>query len=444
MCGISGAFAISGPLTDDARASVVVMNGALAHRGPDGDGFFNAPRAALAQRRLAIIDRAGGRQPMANEDGSCWITFNGEIYNHKSLKPQLEARGHLFRTASDTEVILHAWEEYGTACVDRLEGMFAFAIYDGRRQEFFAARDRLGKKPFFYTMLDDVLWFASELPALSHAAGWKGDVDLSALEGYLSLGYFLAPATPFRDVFKLMPGHWLQVANGRVKVQQYWDVTEFDTDDRPTDALLKEIDETLRQAVFARLESEVPLGAFLSGGIDSGLVVSYMAEALGRVTTTSVGFDDGVHNELDAAAITAARFGTDHHVEIVQPAIEATIDKVIAGFDEPFADSSAIPTYHVAGMARRHVTVVLSGDGGDEAFGGYDFRYVPHALEDKARRALPGSVGRAAAGVLGEYWPRSPRLPRPLRLATIFENISRDAASAYYSDLCMVKPHVAR
>src|SRR6185295_12879184 len=230
--------------------------------------------------------------------------------------------------------------------------------------------------------------------------------------------------------------------NGRVETRRYWDVERFDDHPQSGAALEDEIDALLRTAVADRLESEVPLGAFLSGGIDSGLVVSYMAEQLGRVTTTSVGFEDGAHNELDAAGVTAARFGTDHHVEIVQPAIETTIDRVIAGFDEPFADSSAVPTYHVAGMARRHVTVVLSGDGGDEAFGGYTSRYAPHALESVARAFLPGDAGRAAAAWLGPRWPR--RVPRALRWGTQLENISRDPAAAYYADLCVVKPHQAR
>src|SRR6478735_570188 len=200
MCGISGAFALGDRLPGSVRRSVEAINGAMAHRGPDGDGFYETSRVVLGHRRLAIIDRAGGRQPMANEDSSCWISFNGEIYNHRELRPLLEAKGHRYRTASDTETILHAYEEWGPACLERLEGMFAFVIYDGRRNELFAARDRLGKKPFFYTVESGTLSFASELPALTHAPFWRGDVDLTALEGYLSLGYFLAPSTIYRNV----------------------------------------------------------------------------------------------------------------------------------------------------------------------------------------------------------------------------------------------------
>ena len=356
---------MEGALAPLLRAAIGPMTAALRHRGPDGQGVFTDEVAALGHRRLAIIDREGGAQPIANEDGSCWIVFNGEIYNHRPLRERLIGLGHVFRTHSDTEAILHAYEQFGADCVPMLEGMFAFAIYDSHNRELFIARDRLGKKPLFFAELGGALHFASEIKALRESPAWDATVDWSQLEGYMSLGYFLAPGTPYRHVHKLPPAHWLRLRNGRVETRRYWDVERFDDHPKSGAALEDEIDALLRTAVADRLESEVPLGAFLSGGIDSGLVVSYMAEQLGRVTTTSVGFEDGAHNELDAAAVTAARFATDHHVEIVEPAIEATIDRVIAGFDEPFADSSAVPTYHVAGRARRHVTVVLSGDGGD-------------------------------------------------------------------------------
>jgi len=444
MCGICGAFSLDGPLDPEIRRSVADMNAALAHRGPDGDGFFNGPQVALAQRRLAIIDRAGGRQPMANEDETCWITFNGEIYNHRALRPTLEAKGHRFRTNSDTEVILHAYEEYGTACVERLEGMFAFVIYDGRRNELFAARDRLGKKPLFLAVLDGTLHFASELPALARSPKWRGDVDLTALEGYLSLGYFLAPSTVYKNVFKLLPGHWLRASVRGLETREYWDVREFDTDHRPDDQLIEEIDATLRQAVNDRLESEVPLGAFLSGGIDSGLVVSYMAEALGdRLVTTTVGFGEKEHNELEAAGMVARHFNSRHYPSVITPELDEVIGPVTDHLGEPLADSSAIPTWYVSREARKHVTVALSGDGGDETFAGYDFRYVPHALEASARRVMP-QVLAPAADWLGSRWPRSPRLPKPLRLGTLAENLGRDPAAAYFADLAFLKPADAR
>jgi asparagine synthase (glutamine-hydrolysing) len=444
MCGICGAFSLDGPLDPEIRASVADMNAALAHRGPDGDGFYHAPHVALAQRRLAIIDRAGGRQPMANEDETCWITFNGEIYNHRSLRPLLEAKGHRFRTASDTEVILHAYEEFGASCVEHLEGMFAFVIYDGRRRELFAARDRLGKKPLFFAVLDGTLHFASELPALTRSPRWRGDVDLHALEGYLSLGYFLAPSTIYKNVFKLLPGHWLRASLRGIETHEYWDVREFDSDHRPDEQVIAEIDATLRQAVHDRLESEVPLGAFLSGGIDSGLVVSYMAEALGdRLVTTSVGFGDTEHNELEAAGLVASHFSSRHYASVITPELEEVIGPVTDHLGEPLADSSAIPTWYVSREARKHVTVALSGDGGDETFAGYDFRYVPHALEASARKLMPQALAPAADWI-GARWPRSPRLPRPLRLGTLAENLGRDPAAAYFADLAFLKPAAAR
>ena len=444
MCGITGAFGIDGPLPAGMAEAVRRMTDAIAHRGPDGDGFYNAPRVSLAQRRLAIIDIALGHQPMANEDESCWITFNGEIYNYREVRPLLESRGHRFRTNSDTETILHAYEEFGPACVDRLEGMFAFAIYDGRKQELFVARDRLGTKPFYYSTTGGVFQFASELPALRHSPLWRGDVDLSALESYFSLGYFLEPATVYRHVRALMPGHWLRIANGRIETRQYWDVREFDTDDRPDEELLKDIDETLRRAVHERLESEVPLGAFLSGGIDSGLIVSYMAEALGdRLVTTSVGFGEREHNELEAAELTARHVKSRHYSELLTPNLAESLAPVTSHLGQPMADSSAIPTWYVSRAARKHVTVALSGDGGDEAWAGYDFRYVPHAAEERVRRRLPGPVRRGLAGV-GRQWPRDRRVPKPLRAGTVLENIGRDSADAYFSDLTFLKTPEAR
>jgi asparagine synthase (glutamine-hydrolysing) len=444
MCGICGAVSLDGPLDPRIAQSVTRMSAALAHRGPDGDGHHVDTFAALGHRRLAIIDRAAGQQPMSNEDGSCWIVFNGEIYNHHELRKELVAKGHVFRTHCDTEAIVHAYEEFGTSCAQRLEGMFAFAIYDARRRSVFIARDRMGKKPLFYATLGGALHFASEIKALAQSPAWNGEPDLQGLEGYLSLGYFLAPGTAYRHVRSLPPGHWLALTNARTEIQEYWDVEDFDSDTRLESRVLEELDQILRSAVTERLESEVPLGAFLSGGIDSGLVVSYMHEAAADVVTTSVGFAEAEHNELAAAQLTASRFATTHHVELVTPRLEDILDPVVHAFDEPFADSSSIPTYYVSKMARRHVTVALSGDGGDEAFGGYDFRYLPHALEAKARRFVPGSPGRRVSAALGSIWPRSRRLPRIFRLATILENLGRDSAGAYYADLCFLKPGETR
>lgn len=445
MCGITGVVALDGSLSPAIAAAMPAMTVALRHRGPDGDGVYESPFAAIGQRRLAIIDCARGHQPLANEDGSCWITFNGEVYNHKALRRELEARGHVFRTHSDTEAIVHAYEEYGPGCVEKLDGMFAFAICDTRRREVFIARDRFGKKPLYYAVLDGVVHFASEIKALRESPAWKGDVDLSALEGYLSLGYFVSPDTVYRHVRKLEPAHWLRIANGAIETRAYWDVTTFDTDKRDDETVLAELDEVLRNAVTSRLESEVPLGAFLSGGIDSGLVVSYLAESHGAgVVTASVGFTDDPRSELAAAALTASHFGTQHHAMQLAPRLDEVFDVLVRAFDEPFADPSAIPTYYVAKAARQHVTVALTGDGGDEAFGGYDFRYRLHAFESRARRFVPGAIGRGAARWLGSHWPRSTRLPRPLRAGNVLENLGWPEESAYYADLCFVKPWDAR
>ncbi len=421
------------------------MTDRLRHRGPDGSGYFYAPWLAFGHRRLAIIDRAGGEQPMTNEDRSVWIVFNGEVYNHHELRRELKGRGHQFRTQSDTEAIIHAYEEYGDDCVDYLDGMFAFAIGDLRRRRLLLARDRLGKKPLFHATFDGVLHFASEIKAIKASPLWNGERDLAAIEGYLSLGYFVAPSSAYRYVHKLEPARVLRAENGRVAIRTYWDLKVFDTDLRDQKALLDEVDARLSAAVANRLESEVPIGAFLSGGIDSGLIVSYMAEASGSSpVTASVGFDHAAHNELEVAGMTAAHFSTRHNTETVDPRLEDVLDPIVAAFDEPFADPSAIPTYYVSKMARQHVTVALSGDGGDESFGGYEWRYTPHAMESKARQFMPGAAGMRAASWLGARWPRSRSLPRPLRLGNVLENLGRDPAGAYYADLCFLKPPEAR
>src|SRR5688500_8519940 len=445
VCGISGIVCLDGDLAPEVSAAITTMTDRLYHRGPDGGGYFHAPWVALGHRRLAIIDRAGGDQPMPNEDRTVWIVFNGEVYNHRELKRDLETRGHTFRTHSDTEAIVHAYEEFGDACVERLDGMFAFAIADLRNRRVLLARDRLGKKPLFHAAFNGVLHFASEIKAIKASPLWNGARDLDSIEGYLSLGYFVAPATAYRHVRKLEPAHTLAVDGAHLTIRKYWDIREFDSDARAECALVDEIDARLAAAVSQRLESEVPIGAFLSGGIDSGLVVSYMAQAMGSSPiTASVGFDHADHNELEPAGLTARHFSTRHSTATVEPKLEDVLAPIVESFDEPFADPSAIPTYYVSKMARQHVTVALSGDGGDEAFGGYSWRYTPHALEERFRHLVPGGAGRRAAAWLGARWPRSRAFPRPLRLGNVLENLARDPAGAYYADLCFLKPQDAR
>jgi asparagine synthase (glutamine-hydrolysing) len=445
MCGLSGLAAFDRPLPPALKAAIGPMTDALAHRGPDGSGFFTDDRVALGHRRLAIIDRAGGHQPLANEDETCWVVFNGEIYNHADVRRDLVARGHRFRTRSDTETIVHAFEEFGPSCVDHFEGMFAFAVYDTRTGELLLARDRLGKKPLFYAVFDGVLHFASEIAALQQSPAWDGALDFGQLEAYLSLGYFLAPGTVYRHVRKLEPGHILCLSGGRVDVRQYWDVTRFDDWAGSEEDAVALVESELGERVRERLESEVPLGAFLSGGIDSGLVVSCMAEAAGQqVVTTSVGFGESSHNELGLAALTAGRFATTHHAHTIEPRLEEAFDSMIAGLGEPLADASCLPTWYVSREARRHVTVALSGDGGDETFGGYTFRYLPHAFEQRVRQAIGPRALRHAIGAAGARWPRGASVPRPLRLGTFLENIGRDPEAAYFYDLCFLKPEQTR
>lgn len=445
MCGICGAVALRGPLDPRLAAALPTMTAALSHRGPDDSGFHHGERGALGHRRLSIIDRSGGHQPVWNAAGTRCIVFNGEVYNYRALRRELEARGRRFHTVSDTETILLAFEEWGPGCVERLEGMFAFAILDDATGELFLARDRLGKKPLFYAVLGGALHFASEIKALRASPAWDGALRESALETFLSLGYIPAPDSVYRHVLKLPPAHWLRLVDGRIEMRAYWDLTEFDVDARPPDAIAEELEALLRDVVGERLESEVPLGAFLSGGIDSGLVVSFLNEAgLAQPTTVSVGFQDPAHDELDAAGRVASRFETAHHSIRLEPRLDHVLDRIVGAFDEPFADSSAVPTFFVCGAARQHVTVCLSGDGGDEAFGGYDFRYAPHALEERLRPLVPRPWGVAALGRLGRAWPRSRRLPRPLRAGNLLENLARTPEDAFFVDLCFLKPRAVR
>lgn len=444
MCGICGLVALDGVLPALVREAVPDMCRALAHRGPDDQGVLLRPRVALGHRRLSIIDRAGGHQPLANEDGTCWIVFNGEIYNHHALRARLEGLGHVFRTKSDTEAIVHAWEQFGPSCVEWLEGMFAFAIVDTRTNDVFLARDRLGKKPLYYAVIDGVLCFGSEIKAIAQVPGFDPSPDPDSIKSFFLFGYTIGEATAYRSIRQLEAGHSLRVQNGKVQIRKYWDVTEFDTDHRSEGAVLDDVESRIRAAVSERLESEVPLGVFLSGGIDSGLVTAYMAESMERpVVATSVGFASAAHDELAAARLTARAVHAEHHTEIVDAPLEEAVGLVIGACDEPFADPSAIPTWHVSRMARRHVTVALSGDGGDESFAGYDFRYVPASIEAKFRDVLRGPAGRGVARAAAAVWPRGTWLPRPLRLGTLLDNVAVGPSQAYFNDLCFLKPQSA-
>ena len=390
MCGISGKlyFDSARPVERDTLER---MNAALAHRGPDDAGIYCDGQIGLAHRRLSIIDLSpAGHQPMSNEDGTVWIVFNGEIYNFRSLRPELLSRGHRFRSNSDTEVILHLYEEHGTDCLRFLRGMFAFAIWDGPRRQLFLARDRLGKKPLCYQQDAHALRFASEAKAILQDPEVDGRPDPRSVSQYLTFGYVPSPASAFQGFRRVPPGHFLTCREGRVEVARYWRLRRDRKAQRTEDDWCHELVARLEEAVRLRLISDVPLGAFLSGGIDSSAVVAMMSRvSSGPVRTFSIGFQEPEYDELPYARQVAERFGTEHHELVVRPDAAAILPKLAWHYDEPFGDSSAVPTYYVAQMTRQYVTVALNGDAGDESFGGYD-RYVANLLAASFDR-WPGS-----------------------------------------------------
>jgi asparagine synthase (glutamine-hydrolysing) len=427
MCGISGIVA---PAAFLSRRAVEPALEAQRHRGPDAWGTWSDGICALGHRRLSIIDLSdAGRQPLANEDGTVWITFNGEIYNFQALRHQLEALGHQFSTRTDTEVIVHAYEQWGLDCVQRLRGMFAFGIWDQRRRRLFLARDRVGKKPLFYTQQRERFLFASELqglladPGCPRSGRMPRDVDLAAVDAYLSWGYIPAPQTGFRGIRKLPPAHWLSLEltpEGPVtQVERYWSL-EYGPKWRGSKAEACEaLREKLTEAVRLRMISDVPLGAFLSGGIDSSIVVGLMAGLSDRpVKTFSIGFEEAAYNELGHARRVAERWSTDHHEFVVKPDALAILPQLVRHYGEPYADSSAIPTFYVSQLTRRQVTVALNGDGGDESFAGYE-RYLGNHLGERLRR-VPGSqlVASLLSGILAGSIERKSRLRQARRFLT--------------------------
>lgn len=443
MCGIIGFVNFEGHARGDAAVRVKRMTDTLVHRGPDAEGFYVDDFAALGHRRLSIIDLSGGHQPMGALDGRLQIVFNGEIYNFLAVRSDLEERGYRFRTRSDTEVILLSYAEWGEHCVEKLSGMFAFAIWDASERRLLIARDRVGKKPLYYWQGDSTFVFASELKALQASGFCPSAVDPESLDCYLSLGYILAPRTIYKDVKKLRPAHTITVRARSETERRYWTLSFADPKHVSLETATDEFESLLDEAVRCRLMSEVPLGAFLSGGIDSSLVVSSMARILKRpVVTNSIGFDERALSELPAARCIASHLGTDHHEFIVTPRAADIIERIAWQFDEPLADSGAVPAWYVCQMTKQSVTVALSGDGGDEAFGGYTFRYIPHVFESRIRRALPLALRAPIFSTVGAAWPGSPSLPKPLRLKTVFENLALGDAEAFYRDLIWMRPEV--
>jgi asparagine synthase (glutamine-hydrolysing) len=418
MCGIAGIVDPGG--RGSLREELARVCGRLRHRGPDDEGAFLDGPVGLAQRRLSIIDLSSGRQPMANEDGSVWVTFNGEIYNFQELRRRLEGLGHRFATASDTEVIVHAYEQYGTDCVRHFRGMFAFAVFDRPRRRLMLARDRVGKKPLFYARPGGRLVFASELQALVQHPDVSREPDATAIDDYLTYGYVPAPRTIYRHVYKLPPAHYLSCRlSGQgdgvedFRAERYWRLEYAPklalSEEEAAEGLL----EVLGEAVRLRLIADVPLGALLSGGVDSSLVVALMSRVGGKpVKTFSVGFEEQAFNELPYARAVARAYGAEHHEMVVRPSALEVLPTLVRHYGEPFADSSAVPSYYVARMTRRHVKVALNGDGGDESFAGYE-RYLGSALADRFRR-LPAVLCKAVSGLASLLIPD--RLPRRSRL----------------------------
>ena len=438
MCGISGLFDTLGT-RDFARDLATRINNIQAHRGPDEDDVHLEPGLALGHRRLSVIDLATGKQPLFNEDGSVGIVFNGEIYNYRELVPELKALGYHFRTRSDTEVIVHAWQAWGEACLHRLRGMFAFALWDRKQQTLFLARDRMGVKPMHYAWLPDGSFiFGSELKVLTAHPGFARDIDPLAVEDYFSFGYVPDPRCIYRNAHKLPAAHALTLRRGdaeRAVPQPYWDV-HFTHDNPISQADAEaELRDRVRESVRLRMVADVPLGAFLSGGVDSSAVVATMAGLSSTpVHTCAIGFDDPRFNESAFAQMVADRYHTDHRLEVVKGDDFDLIDTLAWLYDEPFADSSALPTYRVCQMARKHVTVALSGDGGDESLGGYR-RYRMHLGEERVRNLLPHGLRRPLFGALGQVYPKADWAPRPLRAKTTFQAMAMDSVQAYHHSM---------
>ncbi len=435
MCGICGIYNYRS-LQDVDRKTLQAMTDTIAHRGPNAEGFYSEKNLGLGHRRLSIIDKAGGGQPMFNEDGRIAVVFNGEIYNHHSIREGLIAKGHIFKTHCDTEAILHLYEEIGESFVERLRGMFAFALWDSSRKKLILARDRVGIKPLLYAVTEQGILFASEMKALL-VAGIQREICPKAISDYLTYRYVPEPATIFKNVYKLLPGHILIASPENIVTRAYWDL-DFSYENNSFPEASQEIKRLLGECVESHLESEVPLGAFLSGGIDSSTVVALMAKATRQpVKTFSIGFESKAYNETDYARMVANQYQTEHHETIVNAPGPEEMDVLLKYFDEPFADSSSLPTFIVCREAARVVTVVLSGDGGDENFGGYR-RYYLDLWENRVRRYLPNCIRQGIIHPLSLLYPKADWLPRFLRAKTTLQNIAKTPDEAYYNSVSSI------
>jgi len=433
VCGLAGIVSSRHVCVDECI--LLAMRDAQRHRGPDEAGLYLGEGVGLAHRRLSIIDLDHGQQPMVDEAAGLALVYNGELYNFQSLKAELEALGVVFQSRCDTEVLLRAWQQWGEACLPRLVGMFAFAVWDMRQQRVYLARDQIGIKPLYYgfTSAGDLV-FASELKGLLAHPGVERRLDPQALEDYLALGYVPDPKSIYRGVFKLAPGHWLnwRADDPEPVPQQYWDVPFDRTADMTEDEAAAQLRSLLDEAVAGQMIADVPLGAFLSGGVDSSAVVASMSRASRQpVRTCSIGFDHGGFDETVYARRVAGHLHTRHFERQVGADDYALLDTLASVYDEPFSDSSALPTYRVCELARTQVTVALSGDGGDENFAGYR-RYRLHAWESSLRARLPLSLRKRMFGLLGGIYPKADWAPRPLRAKTTLQALARDDVEAYY------------
>lgn len=441
MCGVCGVYNFRNrePVQIELLKS---MAETMTHRGPDAGGFYSLGGVGLGHRRLSIIDLEGGSQPMTNEDGTIWIAFNGEIYNFLELRDPLVRSGHVFKTVSDTETIIHLYEEYGEECFRYLRGMFAIVIWDSRVDKLIMARDRVGKKPLFYAYDGSRIVFASEIKAILKVKGIDSTIDIEAFSDYLSLLYIPNPKSIFKGIKKIRPGHYIVVSGNTFREVQYWDIHFSEVNDLTEEEWCERLLEAYREAVRIRLVSDVPLGAFLSGGVDSSSVVALMSEVMDSpVITSSIGFEEEEFNELKYARIVADSFRTDHHEEIVRPDAVSVVEKLAWHYDEPFADSSAVPTYYVSKAARQYVTVALAGDGGDELFAGYR-RYYFFQRENVIRNLFPSAISRILFGTLARVYPKADWAPKVLRAKATFESLSHSEIEGYFHDISAFRPEL--
>ncbi|WP_286820619.1 asparagine synthase (glutamine-hydrolyzing) [Desulfobacter sp. UBA2225] len=457
MCGIAGIINFDGKKSDTDL--LVKATRTLFHRGPDEEGYYingeerpdgynlddlplyTSPgqgNAGLGHRRLSIIDLASGQQPLCNEDETVWITFNGEVYNYLDIKKELEKKGHIFKTNSDTETLVHAYEEWGENAIQRFRGMFTFAIWDEKKQELLVARDRLGKKPFYYSFENQSFVFGSELKVILEVPGVDKSIDYKALSDYFSLLYVPSPRTIFKKIKKLPAAHYAVISKKGMRIESYWDLPFYSQTGLSENRIIRDLQEILNEATRIRMMSEVPLGAFLSGGVDSSAIVAMMAGASpDPVITNSISFSVASYNEADYAKKVADLYKTDHNEFHVTPDAVSIIEKLAWHYDEPFADSSAVPTYYVSKMARERVTVSLSGDGGDENFAGYR-RYYMDMRENLVRNLVPRALRRPVFGLLGSLYPKADYLPQIFRGKAFLSNVARDPIGAYYFSVSAV------